>query len=270
MQRIRIASFAVVILLAITVCSQHADGKPASTAAAAPPGIDYEANLAAGGIVPPAGGSIEAPQLTADLAKAGEALFGNMNCDGCHGGGAVGWVGPSLVDGRWRYGGAPGEVFSSIYYGRPKGMPAYGGVLGSDGVWMLVSYLKSQPVPGVVPTTNYEESDSSAPAPATAAGVADTARATAAGAADTAPATPQQMLSEYGCIACHATDHKVVGPAFDDVARKYHGDTGALAQLTEKVRAGGAGVWGDVPMSPNPQVPDADLQRLVKWVLALK
>jgi cytochrome c oxidase cbb3-type subunit 3 len=66
-----------------------------------------------------------------------------MNCDGCHGGGGSGWVGPSLADGRWRYGGSDAEIFASIYYGRPKGMPAFGGRLGNDGVWTLVTYLKS-------------------------------------------------------------------------------------------------------------------------------
>ena len=96
----------------------------------------------------PAGGVVPSTINT----DAGASLFGSMNCDGCHGGGAVGWVGPSLVDGRWRYGGADDEIFTSIFYGRPKGMPAYGGVIGTDGVWMLVAYIKAQAVPAVVPT----------------------------------------------------------------------------------------------------------------------
>src|SRR5262249_56071786 len=119
--------------------------------------------------------------------KAGQGLFGWMNCDGCHGGGALGWEGPSLVDGRWRYGGADEEVFQSIFYGRPKGMPAYGGVLGADGVWMIVSYLKSQPVPAVVPTTNYE--DLAKPAAAAPASAAAAAAATPAG----SPAAPPRQ-----------------------------------------------------------------------------
>ena len=261
MQRIRFAALAVVVPLAVAACTQgDGDGKP--TAVAPPPGILYEANVSAGGAAP-AASELKSPALTPDQAKAGEGLFGTMNCDGCHGGGALGWVGPSLVDGRWRYGGAPEEVFSSIYYGRPKGMPAYGGVIGVDGVWMIVAYLKSQPVPTMVPTTNYE-STSAPPAPAPAAS------APAASAADTTATTPEQMIAKYGCTACHAVDHKVVGPAFNDIATKYHGDAGAEAHLREKVRDGGAGAWGDVPMSPNPQVPDADLQTLVKWVLARK
>ena len=122
-----------------------------------PPAIRHEANLSAGG-VPPAGVALENPYKNdKQRAQTGERLFSSMNCDGCHGGGGLGWMGPSLVDGRWHYGGADGEVFHSIFYGRPKGMPAYGGVLGSEGIWMIVTYLKSQPVPNVVPTTSYED-----------------------------------------------------------------------------------------------------------------
>ena len=75
-----------------------------------------------------------------------------MNCDGCHGGGGTGWVGPSLVDGRWRYGGTDGALYQSIYYGRPKGMPAYGGILSPGAIWKIVTYIQAQPVPDVVPT----------------------------------------------------------------------------------------------------------------------
>src|SRR2546429_9648574 len=78
-----------------------------------------------------------------------------MNCDGCHGGDGSGWVGPNLADGRWRYGGADAEVFNSIYYGRPKGMPAFGGTLGAEGVWTVVTYIRSLPVPGDVPTESW-------------------------------------------------------------------------------------------------------------------
>jgi len=89
-------------------------------------------------------------------AKSGALLFKAMNCDGCHGGDATGWVGPNLGDARWRYGGADAEVFSSIYYGRPKGMPAFGGALGADGVWTLVTYLRSLPLPPDLPTESWE------------------------------------------------------------------------------------------------------------------
>jgi mono/diheme cytochrome c family protein len=124
------------------------DAKRATAAASAGDRID------AGGAAPPADALAAARPAKLD-AKAGEALFGSMNCDGCHGGGAVGWVGPSLVDGRWRYGGSDDEIFTSIFYGRPKGMPAYGGIIGPDGVWMLVAYIKAQAIPPVVPTTSW-------------------------------------------------------------------------------------------------------------------
>lgn len=91
----------------------------------------------------------------ARVAKTGAALFAAMNCDGCHGGGAVGWVGPSLADGRWRYGGSDSEVFSSIYFGRSKGMPAFGGALGVEGVWELVTYIRSLPVSADLATESW-------------------------------------------------------------------------------------------------------------------
>jgi mono/diheme cytochrome c family protein len=88
----------------------------------------------------------------AAAAKAGEALFGSMNCDGCHGGGGVGFVGPSFVDGRWRFGGSDSAVFYSIKHGRAQGMPTYGRLLSDSTIWQLVAYLKSLPVPTDVAT----------------------------------------------------------------------------------------------------------------------
>ena len=74
---------------------------------------------------------------------------------------------------------------------------------------------------------------------------------------------------KYGCTACHAVDHKLVGPALKDVGAKYRGKD-VEATLVHKVRNGGSGVWGQVPMAPNPQVPEPDLHAIVKWVLTLK
>jgi cytochrome c oxidase cbb3-type subunit 3 len=149
------------LLTALTCAALAACARPAASPAAAanapPPAIAYEAHLAAGGI-PPAGGVLGNPHAgDAAVAKAGAQLFTAMNCDGCHGAAGSGWVGPNLGDGRWRYGGADAEVFSSIYYGRPKGMPAFGGVLGVDGVWTLVTYIRSLPVPSDVPTESWEQ-----------------------------------------------------------------------------------------------------------------
>jgi mono/diheme cytochrome c family protein len=141
--------------LAVAACSRQA-AAPSQEAGAPPPAIRYEAHIAAGGIAPPGAVLRNPHQGDAGVAKNGALLFTAMNCDGCHGGEGSGWVGPNLADGRWRYGGADAEVFDSIYYGRPKGMPAFGGTLGADGVWTLVTYLRSLPVPGDVPTESWE------------------------------------------------------------------------------------------------------------------
>jgi mono/diheme cytochrome c family protein len=152
-----LSSAALVLLLvpgcALLSCArQQAPPGPQSFA---PPAVRYAAHLAAGGTLPP-GGTLTNPH-TGDtaVAKQGALLFTTMNCDGCHGGDASGWVGPDLADRRWRYGGSDAEVFNSIYYGRPKGMPAFGGVLGTEGVWTLVTYLRSLPPPPDVPTESW-------------------------------------------------------------------------------------------------------------------
>jgi cytochrome c oxidase cbb3-type subunit 3 len=138
---------ALAVLVACASC-----GKPDS---GAPPSVRYDQHVSAGGVAPPAG-SLTNP-LAADRPSVTEGgqVFAAMNCDGCHGGGAVGFVGPSLVDGRWRYGGADGAVYQSIYYGRPRGMPAYGGILSPAAIWKIVTYLRAQPVPKDVPTESW-------------------------------------------------------------------------------------------------------------------
>lgn len=80
----------------------------------------------------------------------------------------------------------------------------------------------------------------------------------------------EEMMKKDGCAACHAIDKKVVGPAYQEVAAKYKGDAKAAAMLAEKVKKGGVGVWGQVPMPPNAQVSDADIKALVEWILTLK
>jgi cytochrome c len=80
----------------------------------------------------------------------------------------------------------------------------------------------------------------------------------------------QALAQKNACLACHQVDKKVVGPAFKDVAAKYKGDKSAEAKLVEKVKKGGSGVWGTVPMPPNAQVKDADIKAIVHWVLSLK
>ncbi len=80
----------------------------------------------------------------------------------------------------------------------------------------------------------------------------------------------EDLLKKSGCTACHAVDKKIVGPAYADVAAKYKGDAGAAVKLIDKVKKGGSGVWGPVPMPPNPAVPDADLKTMITYILALK
>ncbi|MDD2882543.1 MAG: c-type cytochrome [Rhodoferax sp.] len=85
-----------------------------------------------------------------------------------------------------------------------------------------------------------------------------------------APVLADQALAQSkNCMACHAVEKKVVGPAYKDVAKKYAGQDVA-AKLATKVMKGGSGVWGAIPMPANPQVSQADADTLVKWVLSMK
>jgi cytochrome c len=91
----------------------------------------------------------------------------------------------------------------------------------------------------------------------------------AAGLAFAMPGYADEALArKHNCLACHQIDKKAVGPAYKDIARKYKGQNVA-AKLEQKVKKGGQGAWGNVPMPPNPAVPDADLKKLVDWVLKM-
>jgi cytochrome c len=79
-----------------------------------------------------------------------------------------------------------------------------------------------------------------------------------------------ELATKKACMACHAVDKKVVGPAYKDVAKKYAGQKDAEAKLVQKVLKGGGGVWGTMPMPANAQVNEAEAKQLVKWVLSLK
>jgi cytochrome c len=79
----------------------------------------------------------------------------------------------------------------------------------------------------------------------------------------------EALAKKHNCFACHQVDKKLVGPAYKDIAKKYKGQAGAAAKLAQKVKQGGSGVWGPVPMPPNPTVPDADLKKLVDWILKM-
>jgi len=78
------------------------------------------------------------------------------------------------------------------------------------------------------------------------------------------------LAQKKNCMACHALDKKLIGPAYKDVAAKYAGQKDAADKLSQKIIKGGAGVWGQVPMPANPQVNEAEAKQLVQWILTLK
>ena len=78
----------------------------------------------------------------------------------------------------------------------------------------------------------------------------------------------EALLKKHNCVACHQMDKKVGGPAYKDVAKKYKGQKDIVAKLAEKVKKGGQGAWGPVPMPPNAQVPDADIKKMVEFILS--
>jgi len=93
---------------------------------------------------------------------------------------------------------------------------------------------------------------------------------TAGGAHAADAAASEALLKKNACTACHAIDKKMVGPAYKDVANKYRGQKDIEAKLVEKVKKGGTGVWGSIPMPPNAAVSDADIKTMVQYVLSLK
>ena len=82
-------------------------------------------------------------------------------------------------------------------------------------------------------------------------------------------ADEEALAKSKNCLTCHAVDKKLVGPAYKDIAAKYKGDSSAPAKLAAKVKAGGKGAWGEMPMPPN-NVTDDEASRLVAWVLSQK
>ncbi len=99
--------------------------------------------------------------------------------------------------------------------------------------------------------------------------LAITAALLAAFVATPAMANPEAAMNKAGCMACHAKDKKMVGPSFKDIAAKYKGQADAPAKLAEKVRKGGSGVFGPIPMAPNgpDKISDADLKSAIEFIL---
>jgi len=88
----------------------------------------------------------------------------------------------------------------------------------------------------------------------------------------TAPAAyaSADLTRKYNCVACHAEASKKVGPAYRDIATKYAGQADAADRLAKKIRSGGSGVWGPMPMPPHPQVPESDARAMATYVLGVK
>jgi cytochrome c len=91
-----------------------------------------------------------------------------------------------------------------------------------------------------------------------------------AAASVSAAATPEESSRSAGCIACHMADAKLVGPSWKEIAARYKGDANAAANLAARLRVGGTGVWGQIPMpaTPKERISDEDLAALIDWVLA--
>lgn len=100
--------------------------------------------------------------------------------------------------------------------------------------------------------------------------MAAAASVVAAGSAHAAPdvAKVKEILTANACLACHAIDKKVVGPAYQDIGAKYKGKEAEAATLAKHVREGVSGIWGPIPMPPNKNISDADLKTVVDWIIA--
>jgi cytochrome c len=80
----------------------------------------------------------------------------------------------------------------------------------------------------------------------------------------------EELAKKSACLACHTVDKKLVGPAYKEIAKKYAGQADAEAKLFKKVKEGGSGNWGQIPMPPNAAIKDDDVKTLVKWILSMK
>jgi len=80
----------------------------------------------------------------------------------------------------------------------------------------------------------------------------------------------ESLAQKNGCLACHGVSNKILGPSYKDVAAKYKGDKGAEAKLVDKVKKGGSGVWGPIPMPSHEQIKEEDIRTIVKWILTIK
>ena len=162
----------------------------------------------------------------------------NQNCARCHGLEAIsGGIAPDLrnldidkeTDKYFLQSVLRGKVRNGAVY-----MPPFEGILQQEAIWAIRSYLD----------TRHEQ-------------------------ASATPMNPMEDLAKKSaCLSCHATDSRMVGPAYREVAKRHGKDRNAEAKLLAKLKKGGAGTWGKVPMPPMDAVPESDLRTLVKWILS--
>ncbi len=101
-------------------------------------------------------------------------------------------------------------------------------------------------------------------------GLAFVAQASGALASKASLAEGETLMKKSDCFSCHQVKRKVVGPSFIDIAKKYKSKKAAVSILVKKIKEGGSGTWGAVPMAAHASLPDADIDKMVKWVLAQK
>lgn len=124
--------------------------------------------------------------------------------------------------------------------------------------------MAAEPAAAMAPA----EEAAPAEAPAAEAPAAAQAAAPAPAAAPAAGGDQLALATQSGCMACHQIDMKVVGPGYREVAAKYKGDPAALEMLVSKVKDGGVGTWGQIPMPPNAAVSEENIRAIVAWVLS--
>ena len=79
-----------------------------------------------------------------------------------------------------------------------------------------------------------------------------------------------ELIGKSDCLTCHKVKEKLIGPAYQDVADKYENNEENLSMLAGKIIKGGKGVWGEIPMTPHPQITEADAQQMIKYIFLLK
>ena len=118
--------------------------------------VSHLEHIQPGGVQIPRGLVLRNPyEGNAAVAATGAKLYVSYNCIDCHGADGSGAMGPSLADGRWHFGGSAAEVYESIYQGRPEGMPAWGSLISSEQIWILVTYVRSLEKGKNVTTENF-------------------------------------------------------------------------------------------------------------------